>query len=150
MSSDYFNTLKEQTNDLLAYVGRYRDTNLKRTSLVTSQDGMCSVCFQNFKVGDDIPLMNCKHMFHLNCLREWFKYQRNCPMCRADKDYYLYLVISAQSLRNCMDVLDIDVNVFLNLPGHEEDVMNTTTCVLRKIEKETRTIADTIIKSKSR
>jgi hypothetical protein len=39
-----------------------------------------------FSVEDERPIaeLNCsnKHIFHLECIKEWVKHQDNCPMCR--------------------------------------------------------------------
>ena len=43
---------------------------------------VCSICIDEFKKGDSIRKLVCKHKFHDNCLLEWVKLHSECPMCR--------------------------------------------------------------------
>jgi E3 ubiquitin-protein ligase RNF115/126 len=52
----------------------------------------CSVCKENYKLGDLISTMPCQHIFHEECLLPWLKQHNSCPVCRyelptEDKDY---------------------------------------------------------------
>jgi hypothetical protein len=41
----------------------------------------CSICLENFQLNDSIKLINqCSHIFHKNCIEEWFKFSRKCPV----------------------------------------------------------------------
>ena len=44
----------------------------------------CSVCITNFETNDDIIEIKCKHIFHNECIKEWYKYKNVCPLCRAE------------------------------------------------------------------
>lgn len=45
----------------------------------------CSICLEDFKEGDNVITLQCKHIFHENCLTNWFiKKNTNkieCPIC---------------------------------------------------------------------
>lgn len=43
----------------------------------------CSVCFEEFAVGEKLRRMPCKHAFHNECLLEWMTRMDECPVCRA-------------------------------------------------------------------
>ena len=45
------------------------------------EDNICSICCEstNFKFVDTL---GCNHIFHHNCIREWFKIKSTCPLCR--------------------------------------------------------------------
>lgn len=46
---------------------------------------MCSVCYEDFKQGDDMCVLPvCHHIFHMNCVKEWLVKSPVCPMCRAN------------------------------------------------------------------
>eukprot|EP00357_Protocruzia_adherens_P003705 CAMPEP_0115038712 /NCGR_PEP_ID=MMETSP0216-20121206/43577_1 /TAXON_ID=223996 /ORGANISM="Protocruzia adherens, Strain Boccale" /LENGTH=293 /DNA_ID=CAMNT_0002419175 /DNA_START=106 /DNA_END=987 /DNA_ORIENTATION=+ len=52
----------------------------------------CSVCKDNFEIGQDSIRMPCKHTFHDDCLLPWLKEHNSCPVCRHelttdDQDY---------------------------------------------------------------
>ena len=57
------------------------------SDLVKTQDNFaCVICTLEFKDSDDCVELECNenHVFHSECLREWFKHDRSCPMCRTD------------------------------------------------------------------
>ncbi|KAK7252106.1 hypothetical protein RIF29_35830 [Crotalaria pallida] len=58
----------------------YKETNQFIQGEVTE----CSVCLGTI-LGDETirVLPNCKHMFHINCVDEWFISHGTCPVCRA-------------------------------------------------------------------
>ena len=41
------------------------------------------VDFVDFEDDDSVSLTNCKHLFHSNCITEWSRYKKDCPICRA-------------------------------------------------------------------
>ena len=43
----------------------------------------CVICLEEFK-NDKNNLINlgCKHRFHTQCLKDWIKYNKKCPICR--------------------------------------------------------------------
>ena len=49
-----------------------------------STESQCAVCIQNYKVGDQVFFLPCKHHFHINCIMPWFKSNHVCPNCRYD------------------------------------------------------------------
>ena len=42
----------------------------------------CSVCLEDFVVGDVTRQMPCKHIFHPHCILPWLKSHSCCPVCR--------------------------------------------------------------------
>ena len=48
-----------------------------------SDEGQCSICLFDFKLGEDVLLLNpCTHLFHTNCCRQWLLESKQCPICR--------------------------------------------------------------------
>ena len=43
----------------------------------------CSICVSKFEVEERITELECKHIFHTNCVSEWVKYKSECPVCRG-------------------------------------------------------------------
>ncbi len=44
----------------------------------------CQICKDDLDVGADVvKLPNCKHCFHEECLKHWFRLQNFCPICRC-------------------------------------------------------------------
>jgi len=50
-----------------------------------SGDQMCSICTDEFELGEDIRLLPCNHMFHPACVDPWLlDISGTCPLCRID------------------------------------------------------------------
>jgi hypothetical protein len=43
----------------------------------------CTVCLENIKKGEKITKLDCKHMFHTDCINEWISRDNTCPCCRV-------------------------------------------------------------------
>ena len=45
----------------------------------------CSICLEDFNLGDQFIILKCRHGYHENCIRKWFS-ERNttCPLCREN------------------------------------------------------------------
>ena len=41
----------------------------------------CSICFDEFKENELLKQLKCGHIFHKECLSQWFLNQNNCPYC---------------------------------------------------------------------
>ena len=42
----------------------------------------CAICIENFISGEKIIGLECNHIFHSNCILEWFEKSKSCPTCR--------------------------------------------------------------------
>ena len=42
----------------------------------------CSICLYGYKEGEPLVKLNCSHIYHTECIFDWFKKNRNCPLCR--------------------------------------------------------------------
>ena len=46
----------------------------------------CSICVQDYEKSNWIKRLKCNHIFHLDCIKNWFKTKRECPVCKANYD----------------------------------------------------------------
>lgn len=44
----------------------------------------CNVCLEDFKEGETIRLLRCKHGFHDKCINTWIVKKGKCPVCIRD------------------------------------------------------------------
>ncbi|CAN0112020.1 unnamed protein product, partial [Heterosigma akashiwo] len=42
----------------------------------------CSVCLGEYARGETLTLLGCGHHFHADCLDEWLRRRRVCPLCK--------------------------------------------------------------------
>ncbi|KAB2047953.1 hypothetical protein ES319_A13G081400v1 [Gossypium barbadense] len=47
-----------------------------------SEDGECVVCLEEWKPGEVVKEMPCKHKFHDECIQKWLVIHGSCPVCR--------------------------------------------------------------------
>ena len=47
-------------------------------------ENQCVICFDEYKVNDELRTMVCFHRFHLHCIDEWLSTSKKCPICKRD------------------------------------------------------------------
>ncbi|KAG8686512.1 hypothetical protein FRC11_008828 [Ceratobasidium sp. 423] len=53
-------------------------------SVAESCTERCLICLEDYADEEDLRIMNCKHMFHKDCVDRWMETGRNnCPACRT-------------------------------------------------------------------
>lgn len=45
---------------------------------------VCSICLENFKNDDNVRLLQCHHVYHDKCIKEWFERSSKCPLCNKN------------------------------------------------------------------
>ncbi|KAK1597710.1 uncharacterized protein LY79DRAFT_666527 [Colletotrichum navitas] len=76
----------------------------------------CSICTEDFTVGEDVRVLPCNHKFHPNCVDPWLvNVSGTCPLCRLD-------LRPQGDAQNNSDELPPP----LELDGHESDGASST------------------------
>ncbi|CAD8140344.1 unnamed protein product [Paramecium pentaurelia] len=52
----------------------------------SKDEQFCSICLELFKPESNVRITYCEHIFHVNCLQNWMKKNKICPLCRAALD----------------------------------------------------------------
>ncbi|EEB11414.1 RING finger protein, putative [Pediculus humanus corporis] len=42
----------------------------------------CSVCWEDFKIGESVRKLECEHFYHESCIVPWLELHGTCPICR--------------------------------------------------------------------
>ena len=101
------NTNKE--NKIEEIIKTYKNENIENL-----MENICFICLENYEQENDIKsniittnsdeeesnnnndnkIMNdkinipCGHTFHINCISDWFKIEKKCPICLAEYEFY--------------------------------------------------------------
>uniref|UniRef100_A0A2P2LHR6 RING-type E3 ubiquitin transferase n=1 Tax=Rhizophora mucronata TaxID=61149 RepID=A0A2P2LHR6_RHIMU len=46
-------------------------------------DVKCSICQDEYADGDEVGSLECKHMYHVVCIRQWLGLKNWCPVCKG-------------------------------------------------------------------
>lgn len=55
---------------------------VKITEQQVQSSGSCSVCWEDFSVGEELKQLECDHFFHGPCIIPWLELHGTCPVCR--------------------------------------------------------------------
>lgn len=45
------------------------------------ENNECIICLDSMKINDTVIVLGCGHSYHKECLIEWFKKKKICPLC---------------------------------------------------------------------
>ena len=48
----------------------------------------CRICLNNIIENDIVSKLECLHVFHTKCIKNWGKYKPECPLCRSKLSFY--------------------------------------------------------------
>jgi len=76
---------KPLKRDVLAQLPRFKFSQSKEESKNNKDDdsNKCSVCYYEYKEGDNLMVLPCFHKYHDECITGWLKTQDFCPVCRT-------------------------------------------------------------------
>lgn len=52
-----------------------------------STDDKCAICLSAYKTNDTVKRLQCKHVFHPECIDPWLKTSTLCPICRSSQQH---------------------------------------------------------------
>ena len=56
---------------------------------IKSMNSKCTVCQDDFNEQDDVRVLPCEHIYHLDCIDDWLKiHSYKCPCCRKPAAEY--------------------------------------------------------------
>ncbi len=55
---------------------------VNENSKIPQDKNECMICMSTFQITEKVKIMPCTHFFHTDCIREWFKSNDTCPICK--------------------------------------------------------------------
>lgn len=43
----------------------------------------CPICIEEFDIDSEVICMPCKHVYHYDCICNWFERSYTCPICKS-------------------------------------------------------------------
>ena len=65
----------------------YDESNLNTINItreILASNSACTVCQEDFKIGEQAKKLQCDHCFHEDCIMPWLRVQNTCPVCRSE------------------------------------------------------------------
>ncbi|KAJ0262938.1 Uncharacterized protein HA466_0033890 [Hirschfeldia incana] len=47
------------------------------------EDAKCSICQEEYTIGDEVGRLHCEHAYHFKCVQEWLRMKSWCPICKT-------------------------------------------------------------------
>ena len=73
---------KKKTVDNLSEL--IEEQSLTKDMLEKGEQKNCSICLDDFVVGDKIIYLPCFHYYHAKCIEKWMKNSDKCPLCNNE------------------------------------------------------------------
>lgn len=45
--------------------------------------GKCSICQEEYAIGDEVGNLECEHGYHVECINQWLRLKNWCPICKG-------------------------------------------------------------------
>ena len=101
----------------------FKMDEIELKKLNESSHDNCIICLENYKINDKTTYLPCFHIFHENCLIEWFRRKNNCPLCKKDYNFKNdnlneNIIANNDEINNSDDNIFSRFQPFNNLQGH--------------------------------
>lgn len=63
------------------------DVKMTEETLNKCESKECTICLEEYKIGDNICYLPCFHYFHSNCIKQWTKRSKKCPLCNNEINF---------------------------------------------------------------
>ncbi len=67
--------------------------------MLPDSSAQCSVCWEDFKVGESVRQLVCDHLYHEPCIVPWLEIHGTCPVCR----YEIIFIFVVKRSHICVD-----------------------------------------------
>ena len=83
------NNVKKSLNDKLIKELPCETMTKSTLCKLSKDDKKCTICYNEFEQNDRFIRLPCFHLFHESEIKEWFKANKTCPICKIDLEEVL-------------------------------------------------------------
>jgi hypothetical protein len=51
---------------------------------IPEDEKLCSICYDDFKINENVRKLPCMHLYHSHCIDKWLKNSKKCPLCQKE------------------------------------------------------------------
>ncbi|CAM8975297.1 hypothetical protein QQ045_029038 [Rhodiola kirilowii] len=74
--------LKE--SEILRCVKKIKYLGKTSSPLDGEAEPKCSICQEEYEPKDKLGLLICTHLYHRDCIKQWLKHKKTCPVCKSE------------------------------------------------------------------
>lgn len=71
-----------QREDHTALIDSLPEMTVDENSKLPKDKNECIICMSSFQINEKVKIMPCTHFFHTDCIRQWFRENDSCPICK--------------------------------------------------------------------
>ena len=82
--SDLDNSLNQESRNAInsKIISEIKKNTIKLENI---KESICSICLDDFDSEKEIIFLDCKHIYHTECILEWINKDASCPLCRSNE-----------------------------------------------------------------
>lgn len=61
-----------------------KESDARSIRSIPEEDANCTICLGDYEEGQELKRLPCRHHFHSNCVDEWLRLNKTCPLCVRD------------------------------------------------------------------
>lgn len=75
---------QEEFKDVLVNLNESEFNKLNNIILdeSTLKNKECCICLDKLSLSNQLIILKCNHIYHKNCIKNWFNHSIKCPICR--------------------------------------------------------------------
>ena len=74
----------EGQNNNINYDELLEEKEIDEDSFEKYKEEKCSICLEDFNIGNKVCYLPCLHIYHSFCIKNWLKIRGKCPLCGDD------------------------------------------------------------------
>ena len=138
----------QNTENLLEQSNRTVSFKLNDPMTLPQDKLQCVICMTEFQKGDELESLPCIHLFHKECINQWFKESNKCPLCKTfiqldnPPNNFTNSIRNVRSLRENFEGIERTLENVLNTFERTQDRINILCDNIEIIEKKRKELEE--------